>query len=300
MRLRAPAERAELLAVALFDLGALGLEEHEAPHRPNRERARGTSGPTSRSPVGAAVELAAYFPHSGVDEGGLAEVLGTLGARLLERRVVEPADWLARYRALSRPSPLGRSFLADPRETDEVGEPAAVAGRTTLRLPARTAFGTGSHESTRLAVELLEDDPPVGSRVLDLGTGSGVLAFVALMLGARTVVALDIDPAAGLVAGQIAALNGQRPLLAVGELVCLRAAALFDRLLVNMIPAHWLPEKERLRELLAPGGRLLLSGLLAEQRREVVAETATLGLTPVAERRAGEWGALWLAVNPRR
>lgn len=274
MRLRVATPLAEPLAVELFARGALGLEEsNSAPGR---------------------TELAVYFPRRGVDETEVANVAAGLGATL-SWEAVEPADWLARYREAARPVPLGRSFLADPRDPDDPGEPASLAGRRTLRLPARTAFGTGSHESTRLAVELLEQDPPVDTCVLDLGTGSGVLAYVALVLGARRVVGVDIDPAAALVGGQIAALNRLEPRIVVGGAGCLRSEARFDRVLVNIIPAHWLGERETVRRLLTPEGRLLVSGFLVDQRSEVVGALAEEGFEPVTERTEGEWLAMWLA-----
>jgi len=274
VRLRVATPLAEPLAAELFARGALGLEESDsAPGR---------------------TELAVYFPRRGVDEGEVAGVAAALGATF-SWEAVEPADWLARYREGARPVPLGRSFLADPRDPDDPGEPASLAGRKTLRLPARTAFGTGSHESTRLAVELLEQDPPVGARVLDLGTGTGVLAYVALVLGARRVVGVDIDPAAALVGGQIAALNRLEPRIVVGGAGCLRSEACFDRVLVNIIPAHWLGEREAVRRLLAPEGRLLVSGLLLDQRSDVVGSLAEAGFEPVTERTEGEWLAMWLA-----
>ncbi|MEZ5332447.1 MAG: 50S ribosomal protein L11 methyltransferase [Thermoanaerobaculia bacterium] len=278
IRLRVPVERAEILAAELWDLGALGLEETE--------------------PQPGEAELSVFFPPAGPEPEGFAPVVAAARARVTERTLVPPADWLARYRELSRPLPLGRGFLADPRDADDADAAAGVEGRRTLRLPARTAFGTGSHESTRLAVELLEDDPPEGERVLDVGTGSGVLAYVALALGARHVVALDVDPAASLVAGQIAALNDLSPSLLVGDVSCLRSAPLFDRILVNIIPAHWLPAGAALAGLLAPAGRLVVSGLLGSQREEVAGALASLGLSPVAERTDGEWLGLRMVRGP--
>lgn len=277
MRLRVPAGNAERLAGDLWTLGALGLEERE--------------------PAAGAIELLVYYPAEGPDRAGLDAAVRGAAADLLERSVIAPTDWLARYRELSRPIPLGRGFLADPREPEEGGAPAGAEGRRTLLLPARTAFGTGSHESTRLAVELLEEDPPAGESVLDVGTGSGVLAYVALALGARRVVGLDVDPAASLVAGQIAALNGMRPRLVVGAVSCLAAARRFERILVNVIPAHWLPERAAVAQLLAPGGRLVVSGLLGAQRAEVIAALAEVGLSAVAEREDGEWLGLRLTAE---
>jgi ribosomal protein L11 methyltransferase len=274
-----PTDLAEPLAAELFARGALGLEESE--------------------PTSGRAELAVYFPRQGVDEAAVAAVAAALGATEVAWEPVEPTDWLARYREQARPLLLGRSFLADPRDPDDPGEPASAEGRRTLRLPARTAFGTGSHESTRLAVELLEQDPPVGARVLDVGTGTGVLSYVALILGARRVVGVDIDPAAALVGGQIAALNRLEPLFVVGGVGCLRPEARFDRVLVNIIPAHWRGERETVRRLVAPEGRLLVSGLLVDQRSEVVGSLAEAGFEPVAERAEGGWLAMWLAGRER-
>ena len=278
MRLRVATALAEPLAAELFARGALGLEESD--------------------PAPGRTELAVYFPRQEVEEAEVAGIAGAIGAMVVSWETVEPADWLARYREQARPLPLGRSFLADPRDPDDPGEPASVADRRTLRLPARTAFGTGSHESTRLAVELLEQDPPVDARVLDVGTGSGVLAYVALILGARRVVGVDLDPAAALVGGQIAALNGLQPALAAGGVACLRPGARFDRVLVNIVPAHWLGERESVCGLLAPEGGLLVSGLLVEQGPEMVEALAEVGLEPRVERTEGEWLAMWLATRP--
>jgi ribosomal protein L11 methyltransferase len=274
VRVQVPRERCEPLAGDLFALGALGLQETDAS-------------------AGVA-ELAVYFTAAGPDEHELHAALAAADGWLVARETVPPADWLAHYREQARPLPLGRRFIADPRDPGGPSEVTDPDGRRILRLPARTAFGTGSHESTRLAVEMLELAPPAGCSVLDLGTGSGVLAYVALELGARRVVAIDIDPAAALVAGQIATLNGLEPLLAVGGIDCLGGGAGFDRILINIIPARWLPLREEVRRLLLPHGRLLVSGLLVEQRSEVLAALAQVGFVPSAARIEGDWLGLWL------
>ncbi len=114
---------------------------------------------------------------------------------------------MATWRVQAGPIQVGEHFLVDPREPEEATEPFETDGRCLIRLPARTAFGTGSHESTRLAVELLEAEDLQGRSVLDVGTGSGILAIAALRLGARSVIALDVDPAAALLLPQTMALN---------------------------------------------------------------------------------------------
>jgi ribosomal protein L11 methylase PrmA len=136
---------------------------------------------------------------------------------------VAETDWLATWRVQAGPIRVGEHFLVDPREPEEASEPFETDGRWLIRLPARTAFGTGSHESTRLAVELLEQQEVAGQSVLDVGTGSGILAFAAVRLGARRVVALDVDPAAALLLPQTMQLNELRFTAFTGGVHALRA-----------------------------------------------------------------------------
>jgi ribosomal protein L11 methylase PrmA len=238
-------------------------------------------------------------------------------------------DWMAEYRRRSRPFPLGRTLWVDPREPDEPGAadapgaadvlgapdgphaPGAVdaadaapapAGRRLLRLPARTAFGTGSHESTALAIELLEAAAPAGRAVLDVGTGTGILAFAALAWGASRAVAFDADPVAAFQARANRRLNGLYPTLFAGRPAalapCLPAAARFDLAVVNVVPEQILPEIAGLLPALRPGGALILSGLLAERAPAVLATLAALGVREVDRRSSGEWVALRLESWP--
>lgn len=217
---------------------------------------------------------------------------------------VPETDWMAPYRALAQPFAVGERLLLDPRDPDlpdAEDEQAAPDGRTLLRVPARAAFGTGSHESTRLALELLEgsDLGPVagGARVLDVGTGTGVLAFAALLLGARSVVAYDVDPAAPCHAWANARLNrgplgGRGPALFAGTAGALSdRAGPFDLALVNVIPEEIADDLPHVFGLLGPAGEAIFSGILAEHGARVLAGLGRSGLEPVAERSAGEWVA---------
>ncbi|HKI01938.1 MAG TPA: 50S ribosomal protein L11 methyltransferase, partial [Thermoanaerobaculia bacterium] len=152
--------------------------------------------------------------------------------------------------------------------------------------------------STSLALELLEDADVQGRRVLDVGTGTGVLSFAALLFGARSVVGYDVDPAAPFHARDNSALNGLRPRLFAGRLAALRERPLFDLALVNVVPEQILPEMPDLVSLLRPGAEAILSGILAERGRQVLDRMKGLGLTERGRREAGDWVAFRVAMEP--
>jgi ribosomal protein L11 methyltransferase len=164
-------------------------------------------------------------------------------------------------------------------------------------LPARAAFGVGSHESTRLAVELIEELPLAGRDVLDVGTGTGILAFAALHLGARSAVAFDLDPAAVYAARDNARRNRFEPLLYVGRGDALPATASFDWVLVNVVPERIRPELPELAARAVAG--MVLSGILLDGVGEVLQEVWKLGLTETARATAEEWVALRVERRPR-
>ncbi len=177
-------------------------------------------------------------------------------------------------------------------------QPASTAGapappRQRLRLPARTAFGVGSHESTALAVELLDALDLRGRSVLDVGTGTGILAFAALLRGAARAVAFDADPVAAFQAHANSRLNRLHPRLFAGRPGALSpapaAACRFDVALVNVVPEQILPDLADLLPALADGARIVLSGLLAEHAPAVEARFAELGFAAGDRRGAGDW-----------
>ena len=202
------------------------------------------------------------------------------------------ADWMEVYRRRARPFALGRGLLIDPGEPLAGSEVTAPAGRRLLRLPARRAFGTGEHASTRLVVEWLETLDLDGHRVLDVGCGSGILSLVAVLWGARSVVAIEVDPVAALVAREGQRLNRLDFALVAGRAACLRPRPAFDLLLVNVLPARIRPDLGVLRRLTHPGGRALFSGLSEEDGDEVEERLARQGFTPVERHRLDGWRAV--------
>jgi ribosomal protein L11 methyltransferase len=206
---------------------------------------------------------------------------------LVAEDVLAEDDWLAAWRAAARPFALGSGFWVDPGEH---AAEAAPAGRRLLRLPARRAFGTGSHPTTRLAASWLEETPLDGRDVLDVGTGTGVLGFVALALGARRVVAIERELESVLVAGANRRLNAMRLALVGGTTAALGARS-FDVVAANLLSSQFLPQLDGLVRRLATGGVLVYSGALGAERRELLARFGEHGLIATGEKLEGEWSS---------
>jgi ribosomal protein L11 methyltransferase len=237
------------------------------------------------------VEVTVFLPHT---ERGMAvdvtTLLATAGAGAIKVSTVEEEDWLARYRRDVQPFAVGETWWVDPHPETPTQAPP---GRRRLVMPPRMAFGSGSHESTRLILCALEMADLKGRCVLDVGTGSGVLALAADLLGARRVLGVDIDAIAVDIARQIGDLQEWRPSVhyVVGSADC-AAGCLFDFVLCNMIAAHFLPLLDLLAATLAPQGTLVLSGLLVGEEGDVAAELWKRNLVAGPAAVLNEWASL--------
>jgi ribosomal protein L11 methyltransferase len=205
---------------------------------------------------------------------------------------ISEGDPLEIYRAASQPFPVGRRLWIEP------GEPShseAPEGRICLRVPASRAFGTGSHASTRLALLALEDEALQGRTLLDVGTGSGVLALAAAALGARLAVGLDTDAEAVFVARENLARHsfGDRVHLFAGPLAA--CVGKFDLVVANMLAGEILPEARRLLGAAARRGRVLLSGVTRDREDSVLAKMRTDRWKLDGRRAEDEWISLCLA-----
>jgi len=206
--------------------------------------------------------------------------------------VIDEADWAEAWKANYQPVRVGRRLLVKPAWLEATVAPEDVL----IELDPGMAFGTGTHPSTQLCLMAAEDLVGPQQRVLDLGCGSGILAIAAARLGAREVLALDVDPVAVRVARENARANGvgARVTVRQGSLEdALREGRRFDLVLVNIL-AKVIVEMchHGLAETVQPGGTLVAAGIIEDQADEVAGALEKAGLPVEARRPSGDWVAL--------
>jgi ribosomal protein L11 methyltransferase len=225
----------------------------------------------------------------------LASAVSGIEQPALHAAPVEAEGWLARTVESFPEQPIGRRFLVRPTHLPD----PKTHGRLVLRLDAGLAFGSGEHASTRgclLALEHIAHRRP--RRVLDLGTGSGILALAAAKLLRRPVLATDIEPWSVRVAAENARLNGEQRLvsarLADGWRHRAVRAGRYDLVFANILARPLCAMARDLAAHLAPGGTAILAGLLGTQARMVLAAHRRQGLVLDARHDVGPWTTLVL------
>jgi ribosomal protein L11 methylase PrmA len=255
----------------------------------------GTWGCAER-PDGSA---AAAFPdeRSAADA---AEMLTRDGIPSKIEIAIEGDDPMAAFRAGLAPFDVG-VFRIDAGEAEAGGRVERRPGAVGLRIPAGVAFGTGLHESTRAILRQIGEDTLGGLRALDAGCGSAILSIAARARGAVFVAACDLDCDAvfearrNLHRNAVAAGVG----LFAGGPECVRGP--FDRIYANMIFEELAPLIPALARLLAPAGRAVFAGIIAEREAEFAARLAAEHLVVEAVEADGEWrSCVARRENPRR
>jgi ribosomal protein L11 methyltransferase len=269
-------EAADRVVAEVWASGALGIEERAEP---------------------GFFELVIYFDRSG--ESAIRQAL---------ERFVDPAlvigeneglgdlDWSQAWKEGLEAIEISPRLVVRPSFVDH---PLRL-GQSEVIVDPGCAFGTGGHESTRLALEwvdrLVEADlGPV--RVLDVGTGSGILGLAALKLGARSAVGFDLDGEAIREARRVARGNGMadRLNLFAGPIAAL-AADTFDLVLVNLLRSEMLAIVGEIAGTLSPGSNLVLSGLLEADRSLVLEAFGEYGLEERSERSLRDAsGGVWIS-----
>jgi ribosomal protein L11 methyltransferase len=217
-----------------------------------------------------------------------------------EYRLIEDGDWKQAWRDHYRPIPVGESLLIIPAWMT-----VADSDRHPIILEPGMAFGTGTHPTTKLCLQAMETHIHRGDRVLDVGTGSGILSIAAVRLGAEHVWALDTDPDAIDVAGDnldrnnIESASVQLHVGDLSEVVSSNNITLVDMLVANILaPVLTYLLEGGLSDALRPEGTMILSGILFDQVDPLLelAEQSCLILKEIYSE--DEWRALILQKNP--
>jgi ribosomal protein L11 methyltransferase len=216
------------------------------------------------------------------------------GEAPIEMSITEIADedWSRKWKENFKALKVGKRFIVSPTWEAEPRDTA----RLIIRIDPGRAFGTGHHESTRLCLEWLERcGLPRSSRpgtLLDVGTGSGILAMGAAMLGFGQITAIDNDPEAIETAKENVLLNGLSGKI---ELFCSSPEEVrgqFDAVISNIESGPLIRMAASIASRVREAGLLALSGILTRQADEVCAQYVKMGLSPAGRQDAGEWALL--------
>ena len=262
----------EAVIVRLHEIGSLGVET-----------------------VGT--DLCAWFA-SGVDETALLrEVEQALGGaacvRIVASEPVKDGFWHERWMEGLEPFDVGERFIVVPGPVT----PSDTRGRFLIRLTPGRAFGTGEHSTTQMCLRLIEQVLHKGDSLLDAGTGSGILAIAARMLGGDRVVGVDIDETAVSVAARNVALNevvGVHLIAGTLEALIWRP---FEIVVANINGSALLRLMPSLSTLTRR--EAILSGILKEEEKDVAGAAARCGLIVAGRLAEGDWVAMRLSRQPR-
>jgi ribosomal protein L11 methyltransferase len=272
LHLDVSAEDVELASLELFELGAQGIEERDQT----------TLLPSA---AGSASTLVASFADEATAATAAAQLAPRWSARL--QHVVGDA-WRDAWRAYFKPLRVGERLVIKPSWEAYQAAPGDVV----ITLDPGQAFGTGTHESTQLVLAELSSQVTSDMRVLDVGTGSGILAIACLLLGAGAADAIDTDPLAISATRENAEANRVAGRLAASERGLSELTERYPLVLANIEARVLIPLAPELAARVADGGRLILSGLLHADAEPVRAAY------PEFEERArptrGDWCALVL------
>lgn len=264
-------EDSELAASELWDLEAQGIEERDAS--------------TLLGSAPGTLTLVASF----ADEAGAIAAQRALAERWpASVQYVEGDGWRDAYKAYFKPTRIGERLVVRPSWEPFAAEPNDVV----LTLDPGRAFGTGTHESTRLALLLAQRYLQPGQPVLDVGSGSGILSIACLLLGASSARAIDVDPDVAAVANENAHSNGVQERLSADATPLTAISGQYPLVLANIESKVLVPYAQDLCARVQPGGVLILSGLLTRERADLLAAYANMTVLETPE--LGDWIGLAL------
>ncbi|MFH1137935.1 MAG: 50S ribosomal protein L11 methyltransferase [Pseudomonadota bacterium] len=277
-----PAETAEAVSYFLFEAGASALVCEEVEGEAWLTRA-------GFSPEHALDALSVRLDRF-LDE--LTSIFSLAEKPAASWGLIGSGDWSEKWKEGLEPIEVGPTLAIKPTWREYSPRP----GQVVLEIDPGMAFGTGRHETTLMCLREIEDffrrPEHQGRSVLDVGTGSGILALACVALGAGPVTAIDVDPETLPVAEENIVRNGFGGRI---SLVCggpETARERFDLVLANLTAGDIIGLAGELAGLTAPGGRLVLSGILGEQAESVANAMKRLGLVQEKRGDDGEWTSL--------
>ena len=304
MTVRTTTEGAEAVSALFMDMGIAGAMIEDKADIEINQRPSGfwdILDESLKSAMEDDVKVTVYIPaderagdtaaeaRRRLQELGAMETGLDLGKLTLELGEQDDEDWAESWKASYKPFRLGRRFVIKP--TWEAFDPEP--DDKIIQIDPGMAFGSGTHETTGMCTELIERYVRPGQRVCDVGTGTGILAIAAALMGARPVLASDIDPMAVRVARENVALNGlggvvdvrQGDLLAAVDAPC-------DVLIANIIADVIVMMAPDALTRVVPGGLFICSGIATGRRAEVVEALTRAGFADIDGLTRGEWVAL--------
>ncbi len=218
-----------------------------------------------------------------------------LGTLALDRSTVHEEDWAERWKQYYKPFRAGERLVVKP--TWEPYE--SLSGDLVMEMDPGMAFGTGTHETTAMCMRMLERYIKPEHVCIDVGCGSGILGIAAALLGARSVLAIDIDPDAVLVAGRNVRQNNVTDTVEVRQGDLLKQGQIgesADVMVANIIADVIRMLAEPAKAHIAPGGVLICSGIIREREQDVLDSLAAADYTIDHRLEQGEW--VCLAAKP--
>ena len=222
--------------------------------------------------------------------------LGSLGLPYsIECENMKEDDWAESWKQYYKPIKLGRVTIVPAWEDYTAGE-----GEVIIKMDPGMAFGTGTHETTRLVMRIMQDEIRGAERVLDVGTGSGILSICASKLGAKSCNAYDIDPVAVKIAEENARLGGCTN-ITVGVSDLLRgvdtAGGKYDFCVANIVSDIIIRMMPDIGGYLADGAPLILSGIIEPRADEVRECVLKHGFSIIREEKENDWVAILAKKN---
>ncbi|MDO5478927.1 MAG: 50S ribosomal protein L11 methyltransferase [Clostridia bacterium] len=293
----------DLVSAALYDLGIVGLQimdkkDFEDFMKQNLRAWDIVDEELMSSMMSQETQISFYLENDEKKDATVAEVIktakklseeGAFGRMKVEESLVKEEDWANNWKKYYKPLRIGEHIVIKP--TWENAE--LEANDVVVELDPGMAFGTGSHASTHMCLEFLEKTIQKGDKVLDIGTGSGILGIAALKLGAKSVTAVDIDPLAVKIAKENAALNGfEEPEFTVfeGDLAD-KVTGEYDVVIANIVADIICELSKNVGKYIKADGKFITSGIIEFKADNVRNALKENGIIIREEKNKKDWNS---------